>query len=193
VCVCLFVCCVSRAWPSAWAWHRACSAAPQAPCPTAYHCRADSKQFARNCRNSLCHHLFGRPLAESCRAKRRRPRAVIGRKMHFRRLSHSHFRNGPRRRLDELGRRRSACAPQSSPRVQTKVAPSPLPDLTVVSNTGVWVPPVETSARRGATPPSGGRVWSCVDHTLARRPTSDRMDRAYRRIAGLGDVGYSHT
>jgi hypothetical protein len=115
--------------------------------------------------------------AKSCRAKRRRPRAVIGRKEHFRRLSHSHFRNGPRRRLDELGRRRSACAPQSPPRVQTTVAPSPLPDLTVLSNTGVWVPPVGTSARRGATPPSGGRVWSCVDHTLAHRPTSDVIGR----------------
>jgi len=172
VSVCLFVC-VSRAWPSAWAWHRACPAAPQAlclapqaPCPTAYHCRADSKQFARNCTNSTWRKLFGRPFAESCRAKRRQTRAVIGRKGHFRRLSHSVFETarGAAWTNSDVGAR---LAPhRARPACRLQVAPSPLPYLTVLSNTGVWVPPVGTSARRGATPPSGGpSMVLCGAHT----------------------------
>jgi hypothetical protein len=151
--------------------------APQAPYATAFHYRADSKPFATNYKNSRASHLKRAPLA-----KRPPSEATMTARSSAKRSAGSHWPKLfqfsaashilPKRPAAERRRARAAarcCAPQSSPRVQTTVAPSSLRALPTLLNTVSGVPPVGIFARRGTTPPSGApcrpSMALCGPHT----------------------------
>jgi hypothetical protein len=159
VCLCVGV---SRAWPSAWTWHRACSPArrrrcvlrrrrPMLPHTTVVLTRNSLHEIAKIASVTTYSAVHWPKAAERSEAtaaalplaKARTARSSAKRSAGSHWPKSSRFSAAshilPKRPAAELRRARATarcCAPQSSPRVQTTVAPSSLPDLTIISNTG---------------------------------------------------------